>query len=155
MINLDIAHQRLHNQLVTQRRFEKPGDVVQWLGAVQARITQLQMPYRLLWNDIRKGLCLYSQLRAVVLLMKPPAPAACQRLHLSICCPALSDHEIRPVAKVIQVRSFGKASTSALPQQARLRQLLSAFPIYFALRDARLRPSHTAGQREVIPVKTQ
>ena len=37
MINLDIAHQRLHNQLVTQRRFEKPGDVVQWLGAVQAQ----------------------------------------------------------------------------------------------------------------------
>jgi len=33
MINLDIAHQRLHNQLITQRRFEKPGDVVQWLGA--------------------------------------------------------------------------------------------------------------------------
>src|SRR6266853_3782165 len=37
MINLDIAYQRLHNQLITQRMFEKPGDVVQWLGAVQAQ----------------------------------------------------------------------------------------------------------------------
>jgi len=37
MTNLDIAHQRLHNQLITQRMFEKPGDVVQWLGAVQAQ----------------------------------------------------------------------------------------------------------------------
>jgi len=37
MTNLDIAHQRLHNQLITQRTFEKPGDVVQWLGAVQAQ----------------------------------------------------------------------------------------------------------------------
>src|SRR3979409_2680005 len=37
MINLDIAYQRLHNQLITQRTFEKPGDVVQWLGAVQAQ----------------------------------------------------------------------------------------------------------------------
>src|SRR5260370_1805128 len=35
MTNLDIAQQRLHNQLITQRMFEKPGDVVQWLGAVQ------------------------------------------------------------------------------------------------------------------------
>src|SRR6266568_1460947 len=37
MTNLDIAHQRLHNQLITQPMFEKPGDVVQWLGAVQAQ----------------------------------------------------------------------------------------------------------------------
>ncbi len=36
-MNPDIAHQRLHNQLITQRTFEKPGDVVQWLGAVQAQ----------------------------------------------------------------------------------------------------------------------
>lgn len=37
MTNLDIAHRRLHNQLITQQTFEKPGDVVQWLGAVQAQ----------------------------------------------------------------------------------------------------------------------
>ena len=37
MTNLDIAHQRLHNQRITQRAFEKPGDVVEWLGAVQAQ----------------------------------------------------------------------------------------------------------------------
>jgi winged helix DNA-binding protein len=37
MTNLDIVRQRLHNQLITQRTFEKPGDVVQWLGAVQAQ----------------------------------------------------------------------------------------------------------------------
>ncbi len=37
MTNLDIAHRRLHNQLITQQMFEKPGDVVQWLGAVQAQ----------------------------------------------------------------------------------------------------------------------
>ena len=37
MTNLDIAHQRLHNQLITRRTFEKPGDVVQWLGAVQSQ----------------------------------------------------------------------------------------------------------------------
>ena len=37
MTHLDIAHQRLHNQLITQPTFEKPGDVVQWLGAVQAQ----------------------------------------------------------------------------------------------------------------------
>ena len=37
MTNLDIAHRRLHNQLITQHMFEKPGDVVQWLGAVQAQ----------------------------------------------------------------------------------------------------------------------
>ena len=37
MTNLDIAHQRLHNQLISQRTCEKPGDVVEWLGAVQAQ----------------------------------------------------------------------------------------------------------------------
>src|SRR6266446_3507417 len=37
MTILDIAHQRLHNQLITRRTFEKPGDVVEWLGAVQAQ----------------------------------------------------------------------------------------------------------------------
>jgi len=37
MTSLDIARQRLHNQLITQRIFEKPVDVVQWLGAVQAQ----------------------------------------------------------------------------------------------------------------------
>ena len=37
MTNLDIAHQRLHNQLIARHTFEKPGDVVQWLGAVQAQ----------------------------------------------------------------------------------------------------------------------
>src|SRR5712691_9779467 len=37
MTNLDIAHQRLHNQLITQPMFKKPSDVVQWLGAVQAQ----------------------------------------------------------------------------------------------------------------------
>jgi hypothetical protein len=37
MTNLDIAHQRLHNQLITRRTFEKPGVVVEWLGAVQAQ----------------------------------------------------------------------------------------------------------------------
>ena len=30
MINLDIAHQRLYNQLIAQRMFEKPGHVMQW-----------------------------------------------------------------------------------------------------------------------------
>jgi hypothetical protein len=37
MTNLDIAHQRLHSQLIMQRTFEKPEDVVRWLGAVQAQ----------------------------------------------------------------------------------------------------------------------
>ena len=35
--NLDIARQRLHNQLISQQMFEKPVEVVQWLGAVQAQ----------------------------------------------------------------------------------------------------------------------
>ena len=37
MTHEDIAHQRLHNQLITQQTFEKAGDVVKWLGAVQAQ----------------------------------------------------------------------------------------------------------------------
>ena len=37
MINLDIAYQRLHNQYIASATFEKPGDVVQWQGAVQAQ----------------------------------------------------------------------------------------------------------------------
>ena len=37
MTNLDIAHQRLHNQHITQQTFEKPGEVVQWMGAIQAQ----------------------------------------------------------------------------------------------------------------------
>lgn len=37
MTNPEIAHRRLHNQLITARRFDAPGDVVRWLGAVQAQ----------------------------------------------------------------------------------------------------------------------
>ncbi len=37
MTRMDIAYQRLHNQLITQHTFDKPVDVVQWLGAVQAQ----------------------------------------------------------------------------------------------------------------------
>ena len=37
MTNLDIARQRLHNQLIAQHPFEKPEKVVTWLGAVQAQ----------------------------------------------------------------------------------------------------------------------
>src|SRR6266567_8254469 len=37
MTNLDIAHQRLHNQRIAGAPFEKPVDVVTWLGAVQAQ----------------------------------------------------------------------------------------------------------------------
>jgi hypothetical protein len=37
MANLDIARQRLNNQLISRKPFEKPEDVVQWLGAVQAQ----------------------------------------------------------------------------------------------------------------------
>ena len=37
MTNQDIAHQRLHNQLITHPTFDKPGDVVRWLVAVQAQ----------------------------------------------------------------------------------------------------------------------
>lgn len=37
MINLDIAHRRLYNQLIAQHPFEKPEEVVKWLGAVQAQ----------------------------------------------------------------------------------------------------------------------
>jgi winged helix DNA-binding protein len=34
---LDIAHQRLRNQHIARATFKKPGDVVMWLGAVQAQ----------------------------------------------------------------------------------------------------------------------
>jgi len=37
MTNLDIAQQRLHNQLITRQTLRKPEDVVRWLGAVQAQ----------------------------------------------------------------------------------------------------------------------
>jgi len=33
----DLAHLRLHNQLLAQPHFTQPADVVQWLGAVQAQ----------------------------------------------------------------------------------------------------------------------
>jgi hypothetical protein len=37
MINLDIAHRRLHNQHITRRTLETPQTLVEWLGAVQAQ----------------------------------------------------------------------------------------------------------------------
>jgi hypothetical protein len=37
MTNLNIAYQRLHNQLITQQKFEKVDDVVRWLCAVQSQ----------------------------------------------------------------------------------------------------------------------
>lgn len=37
MTNLDIARQRLHNQHITQRTFETPQALVEWLGAVQSQ----------------------------------------------------------------------------------------------------------------------
>ena len=37
MTNLDIAQKRLHNQLITRPMFEKPEDIVRWLGAVQSQ----------------------------------------------------------------------------------------------------------------------
>ncbi len=37
MTHLNIAQQRLHNQLITRQTFEKADDVVRWLGAVQAQ----------------------------------------------------------------------------------------------------------------------
>jgi hypothetical protein len=37
MTNLDIAYQRLHNQHIVQPTFTKPGDVVRYLGPVQAQ----------------------------------------------------------------------------------------------------------------------
>jgi Winged helix DNA-binding domain len=37
MTNLDIAHRRLRNQCISQQTFERPEDIVQWLGAVQAQ----------------------------------------------------------------------------------------------------------------------
>src|SRR6266550_6526818 len=37
MINLDVAHRRLHNQHITRRTLETPQALVEWLGAVQAQ----------------------------------------------------------------------------------------------------------------------
>src|SRR5579863_4369440 len=37
MAILDIVHRRLYNQHIAGAVFEKPGDVVRWLGAVQAQ----------------------------------------------------------------------------------------------------------------------
>lgn len=37
MTSLDVARQRLHNQRLSSPGFKKPGDVVKWLGAVQAQ----------------------------------------------------------------------------------------------------------------------
>jgi hypothetical protein len=37
MLNTTIAQQRLHNQLISQHTFERPEEVVQWFGAVQAQ----------------------------------------------------------------------------------------------------------------------
>ncbi len=37
MTHLNIAHQGVHNQFITQQTFEKVGDVLRWLGAVQAQ----------------------------------------------------------------------------------------------------------------------
>src|SRR5436305_8594471 len=84
----------------------------------------------------------------------PGTSAACQCLHMSIFCPALNDQKIIPVANMIEVWSFRKASPGAMPQQARLRQLLPTLAIYFALIDARLRPPVAAGQIDVLIVKT-
>jgi hypothetical protein len=37
MTSHSIAHRRLHNQHIATARFEKPSDMVEWLGAVQAQ----------------------------------------------------------------------------------------------------------------------
>ncbi len=37
MTSLDITHQRLRNQGITEATLRKPSDVVGWLGAVQAQ----------------------------------------------------------------------------------------------------------------------
>ncbi len=37
MTSFDVAHQRLHNQHISRATFDKPGEVVAWLGAVQAQ----------------------------------------------------------------------------------------------------------------------
>lgn len=37
MASLDLAHQRLHTQRIAGTRFQKPEDVVKWLGAVQSQ----------------------------------------------------------------------------------------------------------------------
>lgn len=37
MTSLDIAHQRLYSQHIAGTPFEKPAEVVKWLGAVQSQ----------------------------------------------------------------------------------------------------------------------
>ena len=37
MTRLNILQQRLYNQQVTHQSFKEPGEVVAWLGAVQAQ----------------------------------------------------------------------------------------------------------------------
>src|SRR5262245_66221883 len=37
MTSTDIARLRLHNQLIARAKFNQPGDVVAWMGAVQAQ----------------------------------------------------------------------------------------------------------------------
>ena len=37
MLNPDIAQQRLYSQKIAANKFEKPAEVVQWLGAVQSQ----------------------------------------------------------------------------------------------------------------------
>ena len=37
MQSFDIAHRRLHNQHIAEATFDKPADVVRWMGAVQAQ----------------------------------------------------------------------------------------------------------------------
>lgn len=37
MTDLNIAHLRLHNQLLSQSTYKEPGDVVAWMGAVQSQ----------------------------------------------------------------------------------------------------------------------
>ena len=37
MTVVEIARQRLHNQRIIQAKFTRPGEVVAWLGAMQAQ----------------------------------------------------------------------------------------------------------------------
>src|ERR687886_1130528 len=37
MQSFDIAYRRLHNQHIAEATFDKPADVVRWMGAVQAQ----------------------------------------------------------------------------------------------------------------------
>ncbi len=37
MTQVNVVYQRLHNQRIANTTFEKPGDVVKWLGAVQSQ----------------------------------------------------------------------------------------------------------------------